>query len=91
MGGDATATMEYLDGGGGKAHIDLLTRKFKRHRVIVLDDLNVIVDADTGDLPFGILVTINRQGFECGAVEFIEGAVTTAGQFLERALIQIRE
>jgi len=89
VGGDAAAAMEYLYRGCREAHIHFLAGKPVRRRVIVAGDLDVVVDADTGDLPFGELVAICRQCLERRAVEFCERAVAASGQFLERALVQV--
>ena len=85
MGGDAAATMEYLYRRCRETHIHFLASEPERCRVIVAGDLDVIVDADTGDLPFGELIAICWQRFECRAVEFDERAVWRhPGNFFER-------
>src|SRR5690606_29626144 len=89
MCGDAAAAMEYFNRRCSEAHIHFLTSEPVRRRVIVACDLNVIVNADTSDLPFGELVAIRRQCFECRAVELDERAVAATGQFLEWALVQV--
>jgi hypothetical protein len=62
MTGDARAAMEELDGARRQPAIDLLAGKAVGHRVVVADELDVVVDADPDDLPFGELVTGHRQG-----------------------------
>ena len=86
MGGDAAAAMEYLYRGCREAHIHFLAGKPVRCRVIVAGDLDVVVDADMGDLPFGELIAVRWQSLECRAVEFDEYAVAATGQFLAEIL-----
>ena len=53
MGGDALAAMEHLDGAAGQAHVDLLADERVRHRVEEARGLDVIVEVDPGQAPFG--------------------------------------
>jgi hypothetical protein len=70
--GDAPAAMEQLDGLGGDPGADRLADQLMRHRVVVLGDLDVIVDADPALLPLGELVALDRQAAECRLVELTE-------------------
>jgi hypothetical protein len=60
MAGDAGTAVKQFDGRRRQPTIDLLASKAVGHRVVVADDLDVIVDADPDHLPFGKLVTRER-------------------------------
>lgn len=90
MAGDARAAMKELNSAGGEPHVDLLAGEPVRHRVVVSDDLDVIVDADPRHLPLGELVAARRQCAQRGSIQFGEGRLTTAGQLLEGPVVQIR-
>ena len=87
MTGDTRATMEELNRAHRQPAIDLRAGEAIRHRVVVADELDVIVDADPDDLPLGELVTVHRQGQQSGPIEFDEGRLAAAGQLLERPVI----
>ena len=53
--------MEYLDGARGDAHIDLGADQRVRHRVVEALDIDVIVEPDPSQTPFGELVIDCRQ------------------------------
>ena len=52
----ADALVQDLDRGVGDAGLDLLADEARRHRVIVIGDLDVIVGRDPALLPLGILI-----------------------------------
>src|SRR3954468_16150494 len=54
MDGDAIALMEKLDGPRGDPRPQRLTQQRMRHRVVVLLDLDVIIEASLALLPFGV-------------------------------------
>src|ERR1700687_5132525 len=54
MDGDAIALMEKLDGPRGDPRPQRLTQQRMRHRVVVLLDLDVIIEAGLALLPFGV-------------------------------------
>lgn len=56
MGRYPSAVVEHLNGARGGAGIDLLADQRMRHRIIKARDLDMIVDADTGEVPLGILI-----------------------------------
>ena len=56
VGGDAFAVMEDLDGAIGDARPELLFGQAMGHRVIVLGDLDMIIEAGAALFPFGVLV-----------------------------------
>ena len=58
MGGDAFAAVEHLDRARRGAGVHLLADQRVRHRVEEALDLDVIVDADAGEMPLGILVVV---------------------------------
>ena len=61
MSRNPSAVVEHLDGACSGAGIDLFADQRVRHRVIEARDLNMIVDADAGQPPFGILVVLLRE------------------------------
>ena len=60
MGGDAFAAMEHLDRARRGAGVHLLADQGMRHRVEKALDLDVVVDADAGEMPLGILEIVLR-------------------------------
>ena len=73
------------------AHVDLLACVAVRDRVIVLIELDVIVDADTRNLPLCVLIRPFWQRPKCRAIEFLEGAAAATGQLLEWPVVQFDE
>ncbi len=88
MTGQPLAVSEDLDRRSGDAHIDLLACVLVRNRVVVTVDLDVVVNADSGKLPLGVLIGLCWQGAQGWLIHFGEGAGAAAGQLLERALVQ---
>src|SRR5262249_943877 len=66
--GDALAAMEHLDRGRGVAGPQLLTYERVRHRVVVLVDLHVVVDAGAALLPVRERVVLAGRRLERGAL-----------------------
>jgi hypothetical protein len=60
-GRDPLATMEYLNGASSGASVHLLADQRVRHRVEEALYLDMIVNADPGEVPFGILVILLWQ------------------------------
>ena len=60
-GRDALAAVEHLDGARRGAGVDLLADQRVRHRVEETLDLDMVVDADAGEVPLGILVVLLWQ------------------------------
>ena len=72
MAGDAGAAMENLDRGVGDACLDDLADEPRRHRVIVIGDLDVVVGRDPRPLPLGIVIGFGRQGLERRPIDRLE-------------------
>ena len=72
MGGDPLALGENLHGPRGEPDLDLLLREAVGHAVIMPVDIDVIIDADAANAPFGEHIRLDRQRFEWGPVEFFE-------------------
>ena len=53
--------MEHLDGAAGDAQVDLGADQRVRHRVVEGVRLDVIIEPDAGEPPFGVLVIGRRQ------------------------------
>jgi hypothetical protein len=66
MSGNARAAMEHLDRARGDADIDLLADQGVRHRIAETRDLDVIVQADAGQLPLGKDIFGGRQPTSSG-------------------------
>src|SRR4030065_1224604 len=62
MVGHALAFAEGLHGVGRKPDFESFALQFTRHAVVVLVDFDMVVDADGGDLPLGVLVGLLREG-----------------------------
>ena len=56
MGGNPLALVEDLDGAVGEPGPELVLGQRVRHRVIVLVDLDMIIEAGSALLPFGVLI-----------------------------------
>ena len=63
---------ENLHGAGSEAHLDFTAAIAVRNAVEVLADVNVIVDADATQAPFGEHVRRSRQWLEMRPIEFLE-------------------
>ena len=72
MCGDPLALVEYLDGARGEARLDLGANEAMRDAVVMRLDLDVIVDADPADPPFGEHVRALRQGLECRPIDLLQ-------------------
>src|SRR5262249_24483759 len=70
--GDALAAMEHLDRGRGVADPQLLSYQRVRHRVVVLVDLHVVVDAGAALLPVREHVVLGRKHLERGALRVLK-------------------
>ena len=78
MRGDAPVAMEHLDHLRGVARPQFLTDERKGHRVVVLVDLHVVVEAGAALLPLGELVLLSRKRLECGTLDLFKQG-TAAG------------
>jgi len=79
MNGDALGSMEDLDDAAGHAHFHLLPEQGVRHRVEEAIDLDVIIERDAGEAPFGVFVSRVRQraqGWPLDACEQINATDT---------------
>ena len=62
MAGHALAAVEAFHGGGGQAHVELAPDEGVGDGVVVALDLDVVVDVDSGLLPFGEHVALGGKG-----------------------------
>src|SRR5687768_2352406 len=72
MQGDPLAAMEQLDRPACRPQVDLGTDEAVRHRVEEPVVLDVVVDADARQAPFGELVVVARQRGEGRALDRLE-------------------
>ena len=87
MRGHALALHKNLDGPGRQPHLDLLLRKTVRHAVIMPLDIDVIIDADPADAPFGEHVRLHRQRFERRPVQLFEQLAPGHAEPADRQLV----
>ena len=59
------------------ADVDLFADQRMRHRVEEALDLDMIVDANAGEMPVGILVVLLRQGLHGGSLDRVEELTAT--------------
>jgi hypothetical protein len=66
------ALVEDLDRSVGEPRIDGLAQQPKRHRVVMITDLDVIVGRNPAALPFSILVGLDREPLQRRSIDAIE-------------------
>src|ERR1700738_2181012 len=72
MSGNPLAPQEDLDGSRGPPHLHLTARKAVRHAVEMAFELDVVIDTNPADAPFGKAIGLPRQRVEVGPVELFE-------------------
>src|SRR5579863_916067 len=72
MGGEALTPMEQLEGAGRGAKVDLLADQAGRNPVEKAIDLDVIIERDAGEAPFGELIVGVRQRRHCWPFDRLE-------------------
>ena len=87
VGGDPFAPMEHLDRAGRGAGVHLLADQGVRHRVEEALALDMIVDADAGEMPLGILVILLRQRLHDGAFDGLEQLAAAHAQAAHLAAV----
>src|SRR5689334_3788921 len=86
---DARTAMEHFDGACGVAGPQLLTHKRVGHRVVVLVDLHVIVDAGAALLPVGEAVLRSRKRLERGALDLIKQRTAASPEMARDAVVDL--
>ena len=87
MRGDPLALEKDLDGARRQPHLNLTTGEAVRHAVEVRLDLDVVIDADPPQPPFGIGIRLGGQGFEVRPVEFLEQGTAGHAEPPDRPLL----
>ena len=87
MGGNPLTPGEHLDGARGEPHLDRVLREAVGHAVIMPVDIDVIIDADPSDTPFGEHIGLDRQGLEQRSVEFPEEMAARHAEPADRPLV----
>ena len=87
MRGNALALQEDLDGARRQPHLDLTTGEAVRDAVEVSLDLDVVIDADPPQPPFGIGIGFARQRLEVRPVEFLEQRPAGHAEAADRPLL----
>ena len=90
MRGDALAAMKHLDRAGRDPRPHRLAQQCVRHRVVVLLDLDVIVEAGAAFLPFGVSVGLRRQLFERRPLQVIEQRAPARPQMPRHTVVERR-
>ncbi len=89
MTGDALAGGEDLDGTVGEPGPELVSEVAVRHRVVMLLDLDVIIEADPAFLPFGVDVGLGGQGAEGGALQLLEQLSPAGAEMARHTAVQL--
>ena len=72
MSGNPLALQKDLDGSRSQSHLHLAARKAVWHAVEMTFELDVVVDTNPADAPFGKTIGLRRQRVEVGPVELFE-------------------
>src|ERR1700730_7242912 len=72
MSGNPFALQKDFDGSRGQPHLDLAAGKAVGHAVEMTFELDVVVDTNPADAPFGKAIGLRRQRVEVGPVELFE-------------------
>src|SRR5215831_302674 len=86
---DALATMEHLHCARGVAGPQLLAHERVRHRVVVLVDLHVIVDAGAALLPLRERILRIRKLFERGALDLLKQRTAARPEMAGDAIVDL--
>ena len=76
-----------LDGLRGQPHLDLAARKAVRDAVKMSVDLDMVIDADAAQAPFGKAIGLGGQLLEMGPIELFEQGAPGDPEPSERALV----
>jgi len=87
MSGDPFALDEDLHGARGETHLDFGAGEAVRNAVVVIIDIDVIVDADAAQAPFGEHVRLDRQRLERWSVELFQELPARASEAADRPLL----
>lgn len=87
MDGDALALGEDLDGSAGEACFDLGSGEAVGHAVEVMLDLDVVIDADPANTPFGEDIGLDGQRLELRSVELFKELAAGAAEPADRAIL----
>ena len=86
--GDAIAAMEQLDRACRDPRPQLLAQQRVRHRVVVLLDLDVIVEAGPALLPLGVDVGLSRKWLERWPVQLLKQRAAARAEMPGDAVVQ---
>ena len=87
MRGDPLALQEDLDGARRQPHLDLAAGEAVGHAVEVRLDLDVVIDADAAQPPFGEDIGLAGQRLEVRPVEFLEQRAAGDAEPPDRTLL----
>ena len=72
MSGDPLALQKDLDGSRSQPHLHLAAGKAVGHAVEMTFELDLVIDTNPADAPFGKAIGLRRQRVEVGPVELFE-------------------
>ena len=85
------AFVQELDRGVGDACLELLADEARRHGVIVIGDLNVVVGRGPTLLPLGKLIGRRRKGFERRLVDLCKQLVAADAELAHDLGVEVRD
>src|ERR1700756_231383 len=91
MGRNALAAVEDFDRARSDARPNRLPQQLVRHRVVVLLDLDVVVEADPAFLPFSKNIGLGRQRLEGVALQLLEELAAARTEVPRHAVIDLRD
>src|SRR5262245_19190895 len=81
--------MGHLDGARGIARPHLLTDERERHRVVVLVDLHMVVEARATLLPLSALILLSRKRLERGAFDVFKQRAAAGAKVACHAVVDL--
>ena len=89
MTGDAAALAKDLDRGVGDARFDLLTNQPRRHRIVVIGNLDVIIGRDAALAPFRIPIGLVGKRCEHRPLQRLEQLLPALAELAHDAVVEI--
>ena len=89
VGGHTLTFMEDLDGALGDPGPELLPRQGVGHRIVMLGEFDMVVEAGAALLPFGVLIWLARQRLERRLIECLEQLAAGCAQVFCDAPVQV--
>ena len=87
MSGDPLALQKDLNRARSQSHLHLAARKTVGHAVEMTFELDVVIDTNPTDAPFGKAIGLSRQRFEVGPVELFEERAASDTEPADQAFV----